>query len=162
MAWIYNNPSQEKLCHSDEWNIIHNWLGWALSKMYEHHLTFNSRVNISILFKLTFCYTEMIKFNQCHWKVYRISTGMLLATFVLIDNWSILISKFTQVKWIPAAIWTCFVELVKRSNVNDGFGYVNNSTIFSLYYSYWNSAYKNWQKIYIDCVEGMPASHCTI
>ena len=35
-----------------------------------------------------------------------------------------------QVKGIPETEWTCIVELVKQSNLNDRFGNVNHSGIF--------------------------------
>ena len=58
--WMYNNPLQE-IYGPVRW-IKHNLeLRWALSKMYEHHLTFNSRVNMRpLVFKQRFCYIEMI------------------------------------------------------------------------------------------------------
>ena len=54
-------------------------LRWTLSKMYEHHLTNNSPVNMRL------CNIEMIKFNQSLWKVHRICTGMRLIIFLLLN-----------------------------------------------------------------------------
>ena len=81
---MYNNLSQEK--YGPLMQMIYNpELRWALSKMYENHLTFNSRLNTKLwMFNKRFCYIEMIKFDQSLWKVYRISTGMLLVILLLL------------------------------------------------------------------------------
>ena len=81
--WIYNDPSQEKYgplrqvkCNPDLW--------WVLLKMYEHYLTFNSRVSLRLsMFKQRFCYIEIINFNHSLWKVYLASTGLSLVTLMM-------------------------------------------------------------------------------
>ena len=57
---MYNNLPQEK--YGPLRLIIYNpELSWALSKVYEHHLTFNGRVNIRLwVFNQKFWFVEMI------------------------------------------------------------------------------------------------------
>ena len=60
-------------------------LRWILSKMHEHYVTCNSRVNMRLwMFKQRFRYIEMIKLNQSLWKVYGISTRMPLVTLFIL------------------------------------------------------------------------------
>ena len=118
MTWIYNNPSY--LLRSSDYEVI-----------------------------------EMIKSHQSLWKVYHISLNRdaasltysysILTTpqialfckvlcffpFLQTQSWRFL-HESTHVKWIPPTEWTCVVQLVKRSNVNDGVGNVNYSGIFTL------------------------------
>ena len=78
---MYNNLSQEK--YGPLMQMIYN--PEALSKMCENHLTFNSRLNTKLwMFNKRFCYIEMIKFDQSLWKVYPISTGMLLVILLIL------------------------------------------------------------------------------
>ena len=67
-----------------------------------------------------------------------------------------LMYESTQVKLLPATEWKRVVELVKRSNVNDGFGNVKYSGIHP---AYCNSAHKRSRRSNIDCVERMPTIH---
>ena len=67
-----------------------------------------------------------------------------------------------QVKRIPAAEWTCVVELVKRNNVNDGFGNVTYSGIFTLLTgTLYTKGHVDLTLNIIIFVKGMPTTHYT-
>ena len=52
----------------------------------EHHLTFNSRMNLRLwMFKQRFCYIEMLN-SISHFELYRMSTGIPLITLLVLKN----------------------------------------------------------------------------
>ena len=116
---------KKNMVHSGDWNMIQTWV----SIIHEHHLTFNSRVNMRLwMFKQRFCYIEMINFNQwlknLSYKYRNAAFYTSLAKMIYTNVW-IHTSKMNTGNRIV-------VELVKGSNVTDGFGNVNYSGIFTL------------------------------
>ena len=95
-------------------------LRWALSKMHEHHLTFNSRVNMRLwMLSKGFCYIEIIKINQSLWKVYHIPGRVSRDEHQVLGSTSIPARLDTLVYWASFS-WLTSVGTTRNTVIRLG------------------------------------------